>query len=146
MPTTQTVVPQGTYGPGTTLFGPNVVPVTLTGYRIEVDRALFTDPATAILMWLDFSLDAGVSWLGFPVPDEVFGALGLTPEAITAYSSVGDRGSLSYPPISPKTGQPIPILLENLGAPGAGNTLRRVRGGIKVKGSVTTSMKLITFP
>lgn len=146
MPTTQTVVPQGTYGSGTTLFGPSVVPTTITGYRIEVDRALFTDPAASLLMWLDFSLDGGGSWLGFPIPDEVFEALGLTPAAITAYSSVGDRGNPSYPPISPKTGQPIPMLLENLGAPGAGNTLRRVRGGIMVKGSVTTSMKLITFP
>lgn len=153
MPTVTTVLALQAYGPGTFLFG-NPVPVpiasTLTGYRIEVTRVNFQDPTTAILIWLDLSIDGGLTWLGFPIPQEIYDTLGMTAPGspINAFSSAGDRGRADYPIFLPasKGGAEQPAFIFNPNVPGAGLSTRVVRGGALVKGTVTTSMKLTTFP
>src|SRR6266850_6621994 len=95
--TSQVVLPLAAYGPGTFTFVPTPIPSTVVGYAIMISRALFTDPATSMLVWLDISLDGGVSWLGKPLGDAIFDAVGIPRQVINHYSAVADRGNVAYP-------------------------------------------------
>ena len=157
MPTTTVVFPSAARGPGTALFGPVVVPSTIVGYAILFDRTLFTNPATAILAWVDLSLDGGTTWLGHPLENLIFDSLGIPRQVISHYSAVGDKGTPT-PPLAFKdnqwpgglAGQVVPVFLNNPHDPtltgSVGSALRRVRGGIIILGTVTTSLTLVTYP
>lgn len=151
------VLPLAAYGPGTFTFVPAPIPSTVVGYAIMISRALFTDPATSMLVWLDISLDAGIHWLGLPLGDAIFNAVGITPQVISHYSAVADRGNVSYPPLATKVGQfpgakigdPVPLFLNNPADPNLvatqGSLTRMVRGGAIVLGTVTTFVTVATY-
>ncbi len=150
------VLPLAAYGPGTFPFVPTPIPSTVVGYAIMISRALFTDPATSMLVWLDISLD-GINWLGHPLGDAIFNDVGLTPQVISHYSAVADRGNASYPPLATKVnqfpgakiGDPVPLLLNNPTDPNLvatqGSLTRMVRGGAIVLGTVTTFVTVATY-
>jgi hypothetical protein len=151
------VLPLAVYGPGTFTFVPALIPSTTVGYAIMISRALFTDPATSMLVWLDISLDAGVSWLGHPLENGIFDAVGLAFQAINSYSAVADRGNVSYPPLATKVnqfpgaqvGDPVPLFLNNPADQNLvatqGSLTRMVRGGAIVLGTVTTFVTVATY-
>lgn len=151
MPTTDVVMSQRSYTPGVSLFGPVLVPDSAISYTVAISREFFSDPATAMLAWVDFSIDGGATWLGDaldPVPTSHFTTLGLTPQRINHYTAIGDKGNAAYPTrLDPRTGAIAALTIRGVEMPGRTRLGRQMKGGLMTSGGTfTTKFEITWFP
>lgn len=124
---TVTVLPQGTYPPGTRTLGPAAVPKNLSSFTLAFDRTNWADGVTLDLT-VDLSLDGGVTWNPHPDVDPF-------PVGLSAVGGVQ----------LDKNGNPYTTTAVSAAIPQPGSTTRSVRATITIGGgSLTTTATLTT--
>jgi hypothetical protein len=146
LPTIVTLLPTTSYS-GAHSAGPVVVPPQFTGFKVEADRANFVDPATAMAVWVDFSADGALTWLGTPVGDPSFvvGDVTIPRSGIAgAWAFVTGVGDPIYGTNPPKDKLGVVMGMEIDGTMPGGSL--RAKGGIVFVGTIVTSVTLTLYP
>jgi len=124
------ILPQGTYPIGTRTLGPVTIPLGVTFVALELAGAAMTNPALALTVTLDLSLDGGTTWASVSpsTPTDPFPVI-----ATMEGGMLNKQGTFQDPYYLSVTGIPAPT-----------NANRRVRATVVIAGaSLTTAITLV---